>query len=78
MTNPLLNVHLGIAVLFEDNMFKDIIVNFHGTKQIVGNNLKDCCSMMDFVWKPSVKTVFPCISTFPVCEEANAKRSYSR
>ena len=55
-----------------------IVLNFHGAKQIVGKNLKDCCSMMDFLWKPSVTTVLQSISTFTVYEEANAIQSYSR
>ena len=42
-----------------------IVLNFHGT-QIVGKSHKDCYSMMDFVWKPSLKIVFQCFSTFTV------------
>ena len=48
-----------------------IVLCYYCKNQII----KDCCSMMDFEWKPSVETIFLCITTFSgqwnICDTVN-------
>ena len=40
---------IGLYVSRHRHIIDIIVLNFHGTNQIVEKNLKDCCSMMAFV-----------------------------